>query len=196
MRKIAHVGELAYNQCEMGAKTLYSFPQILSAFAKIHEVKQEHMLALRGKIQNYQKLGVVPFVQGRGKRVRYSLDDVYMWALCLEFSEFNVDPKIISDIVSRQWSRVNHGFFDKGKKDWFIHFRPSFVVDPTLRFATAQNFNAVICQDENLKRYLSKNRTNPAVSDDTIVEFTTRHGTINVSHVRRQIDSALATAAG
>ncbi len=170
---------------------LYLFADVLGALAKVHDIPPEGIKALRARIQNYQKFNIVPFSPGKGYRIKYTKDDVYKWAFCLEFADFGIDPRITSDLVTRWWEKVKTGFYHDKDKDYYIHFRPSMLADPEPAFLTAKNLNLIVCQEESLRLFFRKNKDSANVSDRTIREFRTRHGTINVSHVRRQVDEAL-----
>jgi hypothetical protein len=77
---------------------MFTYSQVERALATVHEISPSAMGAFRGRIKHFQRLGLVPSSPGKGRKVSYRLEDVYMWALCLELQEFGVDPAIIKEL--------------------------------------------------------------------------------------------------
>jgi hypothetical protein len=81
----------------------YSYAEVFAALARIYESDTTPGV-LRGRIQNFQRLGIAPDSPGKGGRVSYQPEDVYKWAFCLELAELGLDPTVIAKFVSVAWS--------------------------------------------------------------------------------------------
>jgi hypothetical protein len=77
---------------------MYTYAEVERALAAVHDVPPSAMGAFRGRIKHFQRLGLVPSSPGKGRKISYRLEDVYMWAVCLEFEEFGIDPVIIKSL--------------------------------------------------------------------------------------------------
>src|SRR3974377_1126262 len=60
---------------------------------------------LRGRIQNFRRLGLTPEGPGKGKTIAYSVEDVDRWLIGLELMHFHFDPSLIVEFLNRTWSR-------------------------------------------------------------------------------------------
>jgi hypothetical protein len=92
---------------------VFTYAEVEAAFAKVHNVKPDGRKALKARINNFQKLGIVPSSPGKGKRITYELKDIYKWGLCLELAEFGIDPSLFKEILQQCWDKVSSFLLDK-----------------------------------------------------------------------------------
>ena len=78
---------------------MFTYSKVERALAAVHKISPSAMGAFRGRIKHFQRLGLVPSSPGKGRKISYSLEDVYMWAMCLELQEFGIDPIIIKEFL-------------------------------------------------------------------------------------------------
>jgi len=108
---------------------MYAYGQVEAALASIFYVREASKAALKGRIKHFQKLGLVPSSPGKGKRITYSFDDVWKWAVALTFCEFGVDPTEIYRILTKSFFGTYKEFIDHqdDSVDWFYAASPRFM---------------------------------------------------------------------
>jgi hypothetical protein len=112
---------------------MFSYGQIEAVLCRIHSIPKERMGALRGRLKHFLRLGIVPSSPGKGRKIAYSLENLYMWAICLELEEFGLDPVRIKEFLRLAYypqiiSMLIHGKGLSGEKakNYFV-FHPNFV---------------------------------------------------------------------
>ncbi len=87
------------------AAATFTYAQVERALARVHAVAPEARGAFKARIKKLQAQKIVPASPGKGQRILYRPEDVYLWAYCLELSEFGIDPKIVRRIIESTWER-------------------------------------------------------------------------------------------
>jgi hypothetical protein len=161
---------------------MFTYAQVESALAEVHKVSPNALGSFRGRIKHLQKLGVVPESPGRGRRISYELQHVFVWAFCLELSEFGIDPAVVKAFFDTLWHPLLREFMlkPKNKKERYFRFYPNML---SRWFLREGNHVGLITWD--VVDDLSKPLGGAAV---------TRIGIINLSYVRREVQKALKTA--
>jgi hypothetical protein len=110
---------------------MFAYSKVERVLASVHEISPSAMGAFRGRIKHFQRLGLVPSSPGKGHKISYRLEDVYMWAICLEMQEFGIDPAIIKQFhrlenfhLLLKWLISN---VDADKKNKYWVFYPNFL---------------------------------------------------------------------
>ncbi len=85
---------------------MYRWNDVLRVLADLHGAYPDHVGALRGRLQHFQKLGLAPPAPGRGKVLAYSYQDIAKWAFGLELIEVGIDPARIALLMSWLWLMV------------------------------------------------------------------------------------------
>jgi hypothetical protein len=110
---------------------MFTYSQVERALAAVHEISPPAMGAFRGRIKHFQRLGLVPSSPGKGRKVSYRLEDVYMWALCLELQEFGIEPVIIRHLHRLADFRIMITWLisedDSEQRDLYFVFYPNFL---------------------------------------------------------------------
>jgi hypothetical protein len=114
---------------QKGGFAMYTYAQVESALAKVHQVDDGAITAFRGRINNLKRLGVVPTSGGRGKKISYNVFDVLALAFCLQLFEYGIDPSTISKLSARIGPEVIRAakIGENSSEDVYIAFFPSFL---------------------------------------------------------------------
>lgn len=111
-------GQTARQRPSSAVRT-FGYARVKSALAKIFDVEDAQEGAFRGRLKHFRKLGIPAENPGKGTRLQYSASDIFQLLICLELSEFGIDPTLIVEIVKSHWAGRN-GFFaaiDRAKRD-------------------------------------------------------------------------------
>ena len=60
---------------------MFTYKEVERALAAVHQISPSAMGAFRGRIKHFQRLGLVPSSPGKGRKISYRLEDVYVWAV-------------------------------------------------------------------------------------------------------------------
>ncbi|MFG1417037.1 hypothetical protein V5F38_04370 [Xanthobacter sp. V0B-10] len=122
----------------------YSYKQVEAALVRMYrsafafpdqewecdpEVRAFAEGAIRGRLKNMQKMGIAPSRPGTGRRISYRIEDIMLWAFCLELAECGLDPKKIQLFIKRYWPMA-WGSIDTDATDdadTLLSFRPAFL---------------------------------------------------------------------
>ncbi len=109
---------------------MFTYSQVEGALARAHGITEETLGAFRGRIKHFQRLGIVPASPGKGKKIAYEIEDVWIWAFCLEMAQFGTDPAVIKEMVTLFRNEIIELFRDADKKgvDMFLAFQPNFML--------------------------------------------------------------------
>lgn len=123
---------------------MFTYAEAETVLARIHGADPiAQRGAFRGRLKHLKRLGVpIGSAPGRGKKILYSMDQIYEWAFCLELAEFGLDPTLIVSIVKSNIDTIlTQGFHvavksiadsaDHGAKinqnDRYFYFEPSVM---------------------------------------------------------------------
>jgi hypothetical protein len=86
------------------ATATFGYAQVESALARVFDLEDAQEGAFRGRLKHFRKLGIPAENPGKGARLRYSASDIFQLLICLELSEFGIDPTLIVKIVQSHWA--------------------------------------------------------------------------------------------
>lgn len=92
---------------------MFRYAEVEAALAAIHDIPESGMGAFKGRLIHFQRIGLGPSNPGRGKKIEYTLEDVLIWAFCLQLAEFGIDPKTIQAIYGWASLAISIGLFRK-----------------------------------------------------------------------------------
>ena len=177
----------------------FTYGQVQRALAAVHHIPADDMGWFRGRITNFQKTGLVPASPGRGRRVAYRREDVFLWAMALEFSKWGWDPTLIKWLVHNLWVGIKPILLEASDgPDKYFYFQPNFLgrlVPKDEREAVVRAgmrpaiMNAVASDFDELDKQAKTDQGRA-----TLKRFRDEHGKINLSRVRRDVKSALGEA--
>ena len=107
---------------------MFRFAEIQYALAKLHGAHPNHLGVMRGRLQHFQRLGLVPATPGRGKVVSYSYDDALKWAFSLELVECGIDPSRVVNALPRIWPLIEAALCNDQESELIFAARPSFLI--------------------------------------------------------------------
>src|SRR6202035_3179042 len=175
----------------------FTYAQVQRALAAVHHIPADNMGWFRGRITNLQKLGMVPDSPGKGRRVAYRREHVFVWAMALEFSKWGWDPGVIKTILPQYWGGIRTVLLEEcsGPDKYFV-FQPNLLgrlapqdeQETPNRPGAPYKITVPIVSDLAELEQGSKTDQARALLD----RFQDEHGKINLSRIRREIDAALA----
>jgi hypothetical protein len=173
---------------------MFSYGAVEAALAAIHEIPKERLLALRGRLKHFSRLGMVPSSPGKGKKIAYSLENVYMWAICLELEEFGLDPVRIKEFLRLTYYQqiiamlaTGKGLLGEEAKNYFI-FCPEF-----LKFDKGTLWTASCGFVDTLSEIETATWGRPVTGGRSLSErFKSRVAAINITGLRAAVQNALA----
>lgn len=82
-----------------GNSDAYTYRQVEDALARALDIPPHPIAPLRGRLKVFQRLGLTPEKPGQGKVIRYTIADIYDWALGLALADLGLDPKAIVAMI-------------------------------------------------------------------------------------------------
>jgi hypothetical protein len=178
----------------------FTYAQVQSALAAVYHIPANNTGWFRGRITSFQKLGIVPASPGKGRRVAYRREDVFHWAMALEFSNWGWDPNVVKTILRLNWPNIRPVLLEaSGGPDTYLYFQPELLgklAPEDQREAIGKPgapFKVSIAIVSDLEELDKLAKTDQARV--TLRRFRDEHGKINLSRIRRDVDAALAKAA-
>jgi hypothetical protein len=179
----------------------FDYNEVERALAKAFGIRKEAMGALRGRLNNFRKLGLVADSPGTGRKVSYRREHIYKWALGLELCEFGVDPRLIRPFVNLfAWPKAKEQLLrDGGPEDGYqlLCFYPSslsqwghYVNEETPTGGLLTQLVGSLSQlEQRLRQERERRHRTGTVHYETLYG---RLGMINLAQLRLRIEDALA----
>jgi hypothetical protein len=100
----------------------FGYAKVEDALGKVFKTNKRTLPALRGRLKSFQRAGLTPQKPGRGKVIKYTIDDVYDWAWALALADFGLDPQAICSLVQNGSFKANYlGVIEEFRDDnWFF----------------------------------------------------------------------------
>jgi hypothetical protein len=178
----------------------FSYKSVEKALAAVHLVPPQAMGAFRGRLQHFQRLGMVPSSPGRGRRISYEKADILLWAFGLELAEFGMDPSLIKRVIDANWLSVKSYLLEgEDSRDRLFFFSPNLIgegfpkeLQQTLDKRMGVPFSMTTCvihELSDLKKMVSLHPAGRLV----LAKLMSRYGIINLTHVQSKVEKALLT---
>jgi hypothetical protein len=173
----------------------FTYTEVVTALARVFGIRDGYLKAFRGRIIHFQRLGMAPSRPGKGKRIIYRREDVFRWAISFELAEFNIDPTIIRVIVDAFWHDIRPHLLSDALPDKYFFFHPFLLERDSpkdeqqgLRGVPLTSVLAKVIGDLSEIDRVAKN----ASGRFSAPRVKARYGMINLGHLRREVESALA----
>ena len=167
---------------------MYPYAIVENALAKAFEIAPASLGALRGRIQHFQRLGMVPSNPGKGRKISYERHHIYKWAIGLSLAEFGIDPRLIRYVIENYiWKRVDKYLVnDDSEVDKLLVFYPN-ILSGFAQYEDKRTVGALICDVVDSLSDLERRR------DIALHEIllSQRLGMINLGHLRRSVEKGL-----
>lgn len=169
---------------------MFRYAQVEAALARLHAIDESGMGALKGVIIHLQRQGLVPANPGRGKRIDYTLENVWLWAVCLELLQFGLDPKIAARAVWSLQATLEKEFaqLPERAEDRVFVFWPAIVTDRIKRETHQFGVSFAFGFDDASNVKLTE------APEGLIPAQRRRVAAINLSALRRELVAALDEA--
>jgi hypothetical protein len=115
---------------------LYTYAQAETVLARMYDADPTAQAgAFRGRLKHLKRLGVpLERPTGRGRKVPFDLDHLYQWTLCLELSEFGLDPTLIVRFVRHFWPSMKSAFDRAASADTNVNL--TLLINPVVMSKT------------------------------------------------------------
>ena len=163
----------------------------------VHGFVERKKGAFRARLIHFQRLKIVPISPGKGRRIAYRREDIFRWAIALEFAEFGMDPTEIKKILDMNWFHIAPVVLEEKGRRHIPIFSSSLVGeiifgrrtrDP---WETGRPYSVTIAIISDLADLDKQAKTDQA---QTLDRFRARYGMINLSRLRRQVEANLVAS--
>jgi hypothetical protein len=176
--------------------TTFGYAVVEQALMAVHGFVEHRRGAFRGRLIHFQRLKIVPTAPGKGRRIAYRREEIFRWAIALEFAEFGIDPTEIKKILEMNWDGIAPNLLEVTEgPDAYLFFHPNLLgrlspederETPVKRGAPYRVAIAIVSDLAELDQ-LAKTDQALAYLDRSRA----RYGMINLSFLRRQVEENL-----
>jgi hypothetical protein len=177
--------------------TTFGYAVVERALMAVHGFVEQKRGAFRARLIHFQRLQIVPAAPGKGHRIAYQKEDIFRWAIALEFAEFGIDPTEIKKLLDLNWRRVAQVVLGPkdGPRDKYLFFHPNLLgrlsrederEAPDKSGTPYRVTIAIISSLADLDREAKTDQAHASLD-----RFRARYGMINLSHLRRQVEANL-----
>jgi hypothetical protein len=177
-------------------ETTFAYGVVEQTLMAVHGFVEQKRGAFRARLIHFQRLKIVPAAPGKGRRIAYRRDDIFRWAIALEFAEFGIDPTEIKKILDMNWYRIMQGVLEaKDSRDRYLFFHPNLLgrLSREDERETSKKpgapYSVTIAIISDLAELNQQAKTDEARI--SLNRFRARYGMINLSRLRRQVDTSL-----
>jgi hypothetical protein len=182
-------------------ETTFGYAVVEKALMAVHDFVEQRRGAFRARLIHFQRLKIVPAAPGKGRRIAYRREDIFRWAIALEFAEFGIDPTEIKKILDANWPRIADVVLESSAdRDKYLLFHPNLLGwlsreddrETSDRPGAPYRISIVIVSDLAELDQLAKIEQARTFLD----RFRARCGMINLSRLRRQVEANLSAFSG
>jgi hypothetical protein len=186
----------AENAMRTEPETTFGYAVVEQALMAVHGFVEHKRGAFRARLIHFQRLKIVPTAPGKGRRIAYRMEDIFRWAIALEFAEFGIDPTEIKKILDLSWPTIAPPVLEpKGEHDKYLFFHPKLLGrlsreeerETSDRPGAPYRVRTAIISDLGKFNQAAKTaRARTCLDDDCA-----RYGMINLSRLREQVEAKL-----
>ena len=177
-------------------ETTFRYAVVEQALMAVHGFVEQKKGAFRARLIHFQRLKIVPASPGKGRRIAYRRDDIFRWAIALEFAEFGTDPTEIKKILDMNWLRIAPAVLEATEgADTYLFFHPKLLgrLSPEDQREThvkpGAPYSVTIAIISDLAELDKQAKSDQARASTD--RFRARYGMINLSFLRRKVDANL-----
>jgi len=177
-------------------ETTFRYAVVEHALMAVHGFVEQKKGAFRARLIHFQRLKIVPASPGKGRRIAYRREDVFRWAIALEFAEFGMAPTEIKKILDMNWHRIaTAALEERDGADKYLFFHPKLLarLSPEEERETPLKpgapYSVTIAIISDLTELDKQAKTDQART--SLDQFRARYGMINLSRLRRKLEDNL-----
>jgi hypothetical protein len=177
-------------------ETTFGYAVVEQALMAVHGFVEHKRGAFRARLIHFQRLKIVPTAPGKGRRIAYRMEDIFRWAIALEFAEFGIDPTEIKKILDLNWPRLVQAILEpNGDRDKYLFFNPNLLgrlsrederERPDKPGAPYSVTIAIISDLGELDQHAKTDQAHASLD-----RYRARYGMINLSRLRGQVEAKL-----
>jgi hypothetical protein len=177
-------------------ETTFGYAVVEQALMAVHGFVEHKRGAFRARLIHFQRLKIVPTAPGKGRRIAYRMEDIFRWAIALEFAEFGIDPTEIKKILDLNWPAIAHTVLEpNGEHGKYLFFHPKLLgrLSREEERETSDRPGAPYSVIIRIISDLSElNQAAMTADARTFVDDArARYGMINLSRLREQVEAKL-----
>lgn len=172
----------------------FRYAVVEQALMAVHGFLERKRGAFRARLIHFQRLRIVPASPGKGRRIAYRREDIFRWAIALEFAEFGMDPTEIKKILDMNWFDIAPVVLEeRGGADAYLFFHPALLGrlsqerETSLKRGAPYSIRIKIISD--LTELDKQAKIDQALT--SLDAFRARYGMINLSRLRRKLEENL-----
>jgi hypothetical protein len=177
-------------------ETTFRYAVVEHALMAVHGFVEQKKGAFRARLIHFQRLKIVPASPGKGRRIAYRREDIFRWAIALEFAEFGMAPTEIKKILDMYWRPIAPAVLEEGDgADKYLFFHPNLLgrLSPEEERETSLKpgapYSVTIAIISDLTELDKQAKTDQART--SLDQFRARYGMINLSRLRRKLEENL-----
>ena len=178
-------------------ETTFGYAAVEKALMAVHDFGKQKRGVFKGRLIHFQRLKIVRAAPGKGRRIAYRREDIFRWAIALEFAEFGIDPTEIKKILDLNWPRIADAVLElSADRDRYLFFHPSLLGrlssederetsdKPGASYSVT---TAIVSDIAELDRHAKTDQARASLD-----RYRARYGMINLSRLRRQVEANLS----
>jgi hypothetical protein len=177
-------------------ETTFGYAVVEQALMTVHRFVERKRGAFRARLIHFQRLKIVPAAPGKGRRIAYRREDIFRWAIALEFAEFGIDPTEIKKILDMNWPQIVRVVLEsEDGPDKYLCFHPNLLGRLSREDERETSHNPGAPYSVTIKIISDLAELNQEANTDQarafLDRFRARYGMINLSRLRRQVEANL-----
>jgi hypothetical protein len=177
-------------------ETTFGYAVVEQALMTVHRFVERKRGAFRARLIHFQRLKIVPAAPGKGRRIAYRREDIFRWAIALEFAEFGIDPTEIKKILDTNWPQIVRVVLEaKDGPDKYLCFHPNLLGRLSREDERETSHKPGAPYSVTIKIISDLAELNQEANTDQarafLDRFRARYGMINLSRLRRQVEANL-----
>jgi hypothetical protein len=177
-------------------ETTFGYAVVEQALMAVHRFVERKRGAFRARLIHFQRLKIVPAAPGKGRRIAYRREDIFRWAIALEFAEFGIDPTEIKKIMDMNWAQIVRVVLEsKDGPDKYLCFHPNLLGRLSREDERETSHKPGAPYSVTIKIISDLSELNQEAKTDQarafLDRFRARYGMINLSRLSQQVEANL-----